>query len=264
LTKSENESIYNKVQDWILTYKTTEDKKQKEKLRNLIVVTMMPVVKRIATSIARRADDPIDDLVQAGALGLIKSIEMFNPQIGKRFKIYSGYIIVGEMQHYIRDKVALIRVPREIQEIAVRIRNFVNDISDENMDELTNEEVARALDIPVRKIDIAIDMDRRKKTLSLDQTINDDGNMVSIGDITPAYDYQEFIDNYDQKLLLQDVVKKLPDDLAQIVKLFYYEGFNQRQIADKLNVNQMMISRKLRKAHSLMYKLITKSYEKEK
>jgi len=168
------------------------------------------------------------------------------------------------MQHYIRDKVALIRVPREIQEIAVRIRNFVNDISDENMDELTNEEVARALDIPVRKIDIAIDMDRRKKTLSLDQTINDDGNMVSIGDITPAYDYQEFIDNYDQKLLLQDVVKKLPDDLAQIVKLFYYEGFNQRQIADKLNVNQMMISRKLRKAHSLMYKLITKSYEKEK
>jgi len=263
LTNKENESIYLKVQEWITTYKETTDEKQKEKLRNLIVVTMMPIVRKIARSIARRADDPIEDLVQAGALGLVKSIEMFNPKIGKKFKIYSGYIIVGEMQHYIRDKVALIRVPREIQEIALRIRNFVKDMSDENLEELTNEDVAKALDIPVRKINIAADMDRRKTPISLDQTISDDDSIVSIGDITPAYDYKEYIENYDQKLLLEDVVRKLPQDLAEIIKLFYYEGFNQKQISDKLGINPMMISRKIRKAHSLMYELITKSDYKE-
>ena len=251
-----NESIYLQIQDWLSEYAITESSKQKKRLMNLIVVAMMPVVKKIANSIARRAEDPIEDLVQAGSIGLVKAIERYNPDLCPKFRIYAGYLIVGEMQHYMRDKVALIKVPREIIELAMRIKNFVKDLSDEEMDSMTSQKVAEALDVPVQKVNTAIDIDRRKKIASLDEVINVDGNKASIGDLTPAYDYQEYSEQKDMQLEIDKVIKNLPSELKEIVELFYYEDMKQTEIAEKLDLNQMMVSRRLKKAFSYMYNII--------
>ncbi len=250
------ESIYTRIQEWLEAYKQTSKRVQKKRLENLIVVAMMPIIKRIARSIARRAEDPVEDLVQAGSIGLVKAIEKYNPDRNAKFRIYAGYLIVGEMQHYMRDKVAMIKVPREVLELAIRIKNFSKTLSDKELEKLTDEKLAQALDVPVQKVQTAIDVDRRRKIVSLDEIVNDSENNASIGDLTPAGDYNEFVERYDMKIELDDVIERLPEELKTIIKLFYYEDMKQKNIAEKMNMNEMMVSRKLKKAYSLMYKYI--------
>lgn len=258
MSNSNEESIYIKIQDWLESYRNSNNHHQKKRLMNLIVVAMMPVIKKIANSIARRAEDPVEDLVQAGSIGLVKAIKRYNPELCPKFRIYAGYLIVGEMQHYMRDKVSLIKVPREIIELAMRIKNFVKDLSEEEMDNMTSQKVAEALDVPVQKVNTAIDIDRRKKVTSLDELISVDGNKTSIGDLTPAYDYKEFSEKYDMHMEIDNIIKNLPAEYKEIVELFYYEDMKQTEIAQKLNLNQMMVSRKLKKAFNYMYNIIKK------
>ena len=252
------ESVYKKIQEWLSEYAGSSNQKQKKRLMNLIVVAMMPVVKKIANSIARRAEDPIEDLVQPGSIGLVKAIERYNADLCPKFRIYAGYLIVGEMQHYMRDKVSLIKVPREILELAMRIRNFVKDLSEEEIDNLTNEKVAEALDVSVQKVNTAIDIERRKKVTSLDELINVDGNKTSVGDLTPAYDYQAYSEQKDRQMEIDEIIKNLPTEYKEIVELFYYEDMKQTEIAEKLELNQMMVSRRLKKAFNYMYGIIKK------
>lgn len=254
-----DDSIYLKIQDWLSEYAQTHSTKQKKRLMNLIVVAMMPVVKKIANSIARRAEDPVEDLIQAGSIGLVKAIERYNPELCPKFRIYAGYLIVGEMQHYMRDKVSLIKVPREILELAMRIKNFVKDLDENEMDDMTSEKVAEALDVPIQKVNTAIEIDRRKKITSLDELISVDGNKASIGDLTPAYDYKEYSEQHDMQMEIDDVIKKLPTEYKEIVELFYYEDMKQSEIAQKLDLNQMMVSRRLKKAFNYMHSIITKN-----
>ena len=249
LSNSNDESIYIKIQDWLESYRNSNNNHKKKRLMNLIVVAMMPVIKKIANSIARRAEDPVEDLVQAGSIGLVKAIKRYNPELCPKFRIYAGYLIVGEMQHYMRDKVSLIKVPREIIELAMRIKNFVKDLSEEEMDNMTSQKVAEALDVPIQKVNTAIDIDRRKKVASLDELISVDGNKTSIGDLTPAYDYKEFSEKYDMHMEIDNIIKNLPAE---------YKDMKQTEIAQKLNLNQMMVSRKLKKAFNYMYNIIKK------
>lgn len=258
LSNSNDESIYIKIQDWLESYRNSNNNHKKKRLMNLIVVAMMPVIKKIANSIARRAEDPVEDLVQAGSIGLVKAIKRYNPELCPKFRIYAGYLIVGEMQHYMRDKVSLIKVPREIIELAMRIKNFVKDLSEEEMDNMTSQKVAEALDVPIQKVNTAIDIDRRKKVASLDELISVDGNKTSIGDLTPAYDYKDFSEKYDMHMEIDNIIKNLPAEYKEIVELFYYEDMKQTEIAQKLNLNQMMVSRKLKKAFNYMYNIIKK------
>ena len=258
LSNSNDESIYIKIQDWLESYRNSNNNHKKKRLMNLIVVAMMPVIKKIANSIARRAEDPVEDLVQAGSIGLVKAIKRYNPELCPKFRIYAGYLIVGEMQHYMRDKVSLIKVPREIIELAMRIKNFVKDLSEEEMDNMTSQKVAEALDVPIQKVNTAIDIDRRKKVASLDELISVDGNKTSIGDLTPAYDYKEFSEKYDMHMEIDNIIKNLPAEYKEIVELFYYEDMKQTEIAQKLNLNQMMVSKKKKKAFNYMYNIIKK------
>ena len=253
------ESIYSKIQEWLSAYRETSKRVQKKRLENLIVVAMMPIIKKIARSIARRAEDPVEDLVQAGAIGLVKAIEKYTPEKNPKFRIYAGYLIVGEMQHYMRDKVAMIKVPREVLELALSIKNFSKTLSEKELEKLTDEKVAQALEVPVQKIKNAIDIDRRRKVISLDEIVNDSENKASIGDLTPSCDYDEFLERYDMKIELDDVIERLPADLKEIIRLFYYQDMKQKTIAERLNINEMMVSRKLKKAYSLMYKYIKDS-----
>lgn len=254
------ESIYTKINEWLLAYNDTSKRVQKKRLENLIVVAMMPIIKKIAHSIARRAEDPVEDLVQAGAIGLVKAIQKYDSAKNPNFRIYAGYLIVGEMQHYMRDKVAMIKVPREVLELAIRIKNFSKTLSDKELERLTDEKLATALDVSVQKVQSAVEIDRRRKVVSLDEVVNNSENNASIGDLTPACDYEEFQERYDMKIELDDVIEKLPNDLKKIIKLFYYEDMKQKNIAEEMNMNEMMISRKLKKAYSLMYSYI-KEYD---
>lgn len=253
------------INEWLLNYKNTKDLKKKKQLQNLIVVTTMPLVKKIACSLARRSTDPVDDLIQVGSLGLVKAIEFFDPTISAKFKTYATYLITGEIRHYLRDKASMIKAPREIQELAFRINTVMKQLAEEGCDEPSSEQIAELLSVPVNKVKDVIEVDRRKSTISLDQTItNSDDDCFSLADKIPAGDYQEFLNSYEEKMMLTHAINALPKDLKTVIELNYYEDLNQRQIADKLQISQMQVSRKLRKALAMMYEIITENKKHER
>lgn len=252
------EDNFAQIHEWLITYKSISDEKQKKQLQNLIVVASMPFVKKIACGLARRSTDPVDDLIQVGSLGLMKAIELYNPQISTKFKTYATYLITGEIRHYLRDKASMIKAPREIQELAYRINCVVRKLNESGIDEPTPEQVAEIMAMPVTKINDIIEVDRRKSTLSLDQSVTVDDDTMSLGDKIPSGNYQEFLEAYEGKIMLTKAIEKLEPKMKEVIELIYYEDLNQREVAEKLNISQMQVSRRIKKALADMYEIITK------
>lgn len=254
-----NDENFVQINEWLTTYKGSNDKKLKKQLQNLIVVASMPFVKRIACGLARRSTDPVDDLIQVGSVGLIKAIDLYNPEIGTKFKTYATYLITGEIRHYLRDKASMIKAPREIQELAFRINCVIKELTEDGC-EPTSEQIAEAMSLPVKRVNDIIEVDRRKSTLSLDQTFNyDDDDAISLADKIPSGDYQEFLSSYEEKIMLSNAISQLKPKLKEVLELNYYEDLNQREIAEKLKISQMQVSRRLKQALTEMYKIITKN-----
>jgi len=245
------------IHEWLVTYKQTDSTRLKKQLQNLIVVAAMPIVKKIAFGLARRASDPVDDLIQVGSVGLIKAIELYNPEISTRFKTYATYLITGEIRHYLRDKASMIKAPREIQELAFRVNTVIRQLVESGQEDPTAEQVAEAMSLPVNKIHDIIEVDRRKSTLSLDQTIMMENDSFSLADKIPAGDYQEFLNSYEEKIMLSDAIAQLEPKMKEVIELSYYQDLNQREVAEKLNISQMQVSRRLKKALTDMYEIIT-------
>ena len=168
LDKDKDILMYELIDNWLKQYKEAKDPDIKAKTKALIVARMLPIVKRIARSIARRAYDPVDDLIQAGSIGLLKAIDSFSVERNSIFKFYAGSLIIGEMRHYIRDKMNAIKVPRHIQELSYRINAFIGTLTVDQLNDLTSEFVAKALNVKTKDVDFAIMTDRRKAILSLD------------------------------------------------------------------------------------------------
>lgn len=254
---------FAQIHEWLITYKNSSDKKLKKQLQNLIVIASMPFVKRIACGLARRSTDPVDDLIQVGSVGLIKAIDLYNPNIGTQFRTYATYLITGEIRHYLRDKASMIKAPREIQELAFRINCVIKQLSEEGF-EPTSEQIAEVMSLPVKKVNDIIEVDRRKSTLSLDQSLSmeEDDNTL-LGDKIPSGDYQEFLNAYEEKIMLSNAISQLKPKLREAIELSYYEDLNQREISERLNISQMQVSRRLKQALEEMYKIITRSNSKD-
>jgi RNA polymerase sigma-B factor len=256
--KDGTEESFAQIHEWLVTYKHSDDKKLKKQLQNLIVVASMPFVKKVAGGLARRSTDPVDDLVQVGAVGLIKAIDFYNPDIGTKFKTYATYLITGEIRHYLRDKASMIKAPREIQELAFRINCMIKQLT-EGGQEPTSEQVAHAMSMSVSKVNDIIEVDRRKSTISLDQPVLlDNDDTLSLADKIPSGDYQEFLNSYEEKIMLSKAILQLKPKLREVIELSYYSDLNQREISERLNVSQMQVSRRLKQALTDMYKIITK------
>lgn len=249
---------FAQIHEWLKTYKDSNDKKLKKQLQNLIVVASMPFVKRIACGLARRSTDPVDDLIQVGSVGLIKAIELYNPDMGTKFKTYATYLITGEIRHYLRDKASMIKAPREIQELAFRINCVIKQLTEDGF-EPTSEQVAEAMSLPVNRVNDIIEVDRRKSTISLDQTGTfDEDDNTSLADKIPSGDYQEFLNSYEEKIMLAKAISQLKPKLKEVIELSYYEDLNQREISERLDISQMQVSRRLKQALGDMYEIITR------
>ena len=258
---NKDKQTYELITRWLEAYKISTDKYERAKLKALIVTRMLPIIKKIARTIARRSYDPIDDLVQAGSIGLLKAIESYSAEVNDNFKIYAGYLIIGEMKHYLRDKLNTIRVPGHIQELSYRINTFTNSLTYEQLNELTNDDVAEALKVTPKAVDYAMQADRRKSIVSLENIFRDSDSLSYEEVLSAHYDYKEMRENEDDKIVLKDVIEKLPDEYRKLVEMYYYDDMNQKDIAEKLGMTQMRISRKMKKAFSMLYKMIADNSE---
>ncbi len=240
----------------LISFKNTKDEKKKRMLHLKIVEESMNLVKKIANTIALQSGIPNEDLIQVGSLGLIKAIEFYKVDMNTKFKTYATYFIKGEIKHYLRDKASIIKAPRELQELLFKINSAKKKLNETGNEDPSPEQIAQYLDLPVAKINEVIEIERCKSTLSLDQSFLQEDEDISLLDKIPANDYQEFMNSYENKIMLASTIKRLPPDLREIIELSYYQDLNQREISEKMNMSQMQVSRRLKKALNKMYELI--------
>ena len=247
------------LDDMLLAYKSCSDAKKKRMIHIEIVQKGMGLVKRIAGSIASQSGISVEDLVQVGSIGLIKAVEFFNPEKNTRFRTYATYFIKGEIKHYLRDKASIIKAPRELHELVFKIGNTVKRLKESGIDEPTEEQISKLSSIPEKKVHEVMEIELYKTTLSLDQAISsvDDEDLTLI-DRIPSGDYQEFMNSYENKIMLEQAIERLPAELKEILELSYYHDLNQREISEKINISQMQVSRRLKKALNKMYEIIKK------
>ena len=253
---------YDEIAEWLKLYKNTEDEKTKKHLQNVIALAAMPLVKKISRGLARRNTDPVEDIIQVGSVGLVKAIQLYNPKVSENFKTYATYLITGEIRHYLRDKVAMIKAPREIYELAYRVNKVMQKLKDDQGNEPSETVLAEELGTSVGKIKEVIDVERRKQTISLDQVIST-GNDESLSLFDKISDDNHYnLESFQEdKILIKDAINKLDVKLQEVVIMNYFDDMSQTQIASVLGISQMQVSRRLKKALSVLFTILS---EKEK
>lgn len=248
---------FEQVAEWLEEYQIISSEKKKEKLQNLIAITCLPLVKRIAHTLARRSTDPVEDIIQVGSLGLIKAIRLYNSKISRNFKSYATYLITGEIRHYLRDKASMIKAPRAIQELAYRVHKMTLEMIEELGERPTEAQIAKKMEMPVNKVQEAMDADRRKTTISLDQIIyQDDEEFSNWSDKIADLSYENVQSIWEDRMLLTESLENIEPELKDIVHMVYFKDMSQTEIANKMGISQMQVSRKLKKALGLLHDLI--------
>ncbi len=262
-TRASAEEIFNAELDGMLHQYMVADLEAhaREKLRDQIVARVMPYVKKIAHGLARRSTDPVEDLIQVGNIGLIKAVDKFNPLVGSSFKTYATYFITGEIRHYLRDKTSMIKAPRQMYELYYRINQIVQRLTETLGRTPTDLEIAEELQCPVSKITQAQDIERRRLPVSLDQfMVNDSGGSETMYvEKLVDQNQSELLENRENKMIVERAMASLKEELRVVVRMTYFEDMSQTEIAERLGISQMQVSRRLRKALELLYKALEES-----
>lgn len=256
-TRTSSEDIFSSELDEMLhRYLVSEsDESAREKLRDQIVERVMPYVKKIAHGLARRSSDPVEDLIQVGNIGLIKAVDKFNPLVGSSFKTYATYFITGEIRHYLRDKTSMIKAPRQMYELYYRINQIVQRLTEHLGRTPTDVEIADELQCPVSKVTQAQDIERRRLPISLDQfLVTDGGNETIYMERLVDQAQTEFVESRENKMVLERAMHGLKAELRDVVQMTYYDDMSQTEIAERLGISQMQVSRRLRKALDILSK----------
>jgi len=243
---------------WLTEFKSTNDPKVKKQLKNLIILYYLPLVKKIAYGLARRNTDPIEDIIQVGSLGLIKAVNQFKNNYGASFKTYATYLITGEIRHYLRDKSSMIRAPRELQELCIRMNNLIETLKSKIGRTPTELEIAEELEMPINKINEIFEADRRKQLVSLDQLVfNNSEAEQSLVDRLVDDKYLVYQSLLEERMMLYDAVNLLSDNLKEVIRLSFFEDLNQSEIAKKVGISQMQVSRRIKKATFELFRIIS-------
>ena len=112
------------------------------------------------------------------------------------------------------------------------------------------------MNVSKKDVDFAMQADRRKNTVSLDEIYKADANNLGYEEVIPGENYKEKAELEDARLIIELVIVRLPKEYRKLVELYYYQDLSQKEIAEKTNLSQMQVSRKLKKAFEMLHGMI--------
>ena len=221
--------------------------KREDSLRDELVVAHLNLVRYLAVKFANRGE-PLDDLIQVGTVGLIKAIDRFELDRGVEFTTYATPTIVGEIKRYFRDKGWAVKVPRRLQELNLAVNRAVEKLSIEIGHAPTVAELAAKLDATEEEILEAQELGQAYNLLSLDTELGGDGDGKSqtLADIVGADDPE--LAMLEDRTVIARAFGVLSGRERVILHLRFFESVSQTEIAKRLNVSQMHVSRLQQKA----------------
>ena len=214
--------------------------------REQLIEQYMSLVRSLARRYSYRGEQ-LDDLVQIGAIGLIKAIDRFDIERGVELTTYATPNIIGEIKRHFRDKGWAVRVPRGLQELNVQLSKIVEQLTVELGRSPTIPELATASGAQEEEVLEALESGRAYSSLSLSATTSGDGEesldpLESIGTEEHQYEVSE------DRAVLAPGFKALDERERMILQLRFFEGLTQSQIAQQVGISQMHVSRLIRRS----------------
>ena len=214
--------------------------------REKLIEQYMSLVRALARRYAYRGEQ-LDDLVQIGAIGLIKAIDRFDLERGVELTTYATPNIIGEIKRHFRDKGWSVRVPRALQELNVKLSRLMEQLTVELGRSPTIPELAKASSSTEEQVLEALESGRAYSSLSLSSGGGGDGEddldpLESIGTEEHQYEVSE------DRAVLAPGFKVLDERERTILQLRFFDGLTQSQIAQRVGISQMHVSRLIRRS----------------
>ncbi|MGZ8649392.1 MAG: sigma-70 family RNA polymerase sigma factor [Solirubrobacteraceae bacterium] len=215
--------------------------------RDALIERFMPLARSLARRY-RRGPEPLEDLEQVASLALLRAVEGFDHTRELAFSSYAVPSIAGALKRHYRDCGWSVRMPRDLQELALRIERFNEDAWAANGAAPTATRIAERAGVSVEAVIEAREAHLALRADSLDQPLraSEDDAGVSLLDTlsTRDLDFQRAFD----RMVLDSLLETLDERDRTIVRLYYREELTQSEIGDRLGLSQMHISRLLRQA----------------
>ncbi|MFF6969757.1 RNA polymerase sigma factor SigF [Streptomyces tsukubensis] len=214
---------------------------ERAELRNRLVRMHLPLVEHLARRFRNRGE-PLDDLTQVATIGLIKSVDRFDPERGVEFSTYATPTVVGEIKRHFRDKGWAVRVPRRLQELRLALTTATAELSQLHGRSPTVHELAERLGISEEEVLEGLESANAYSTLSLDVPDTDDES-PAVADTLGAED--EALEGVEYRESLKPLLEDLPPREKRILLLRFFGNMTQSQIAQEVGISQMHVSRLL-------------------
>ncbi|WP_255782330.1 RNA polymerase sigma factor SigF [Dactylosporangium sp. AC04546] len=212
--------------------------------RARLIELYIPLAEYLARRFRNRGEQ-FDDLVQVANLGLIKSVDGFDPARGAAFTSYAIPMIVGELKRHFRDKGWDVRVPRRLQELRLEISKVTSDLAQDLGRSPTVADLAERLNVSEEEVIEGLECGQAYRALSLDAPVGDGGDAGAngLGDLLGGED--EDLRNVENREALRPLLARLPQREQKIIAMRFHGNLTQSQIAAELGISQMHVSRLL-------------------
>ena len=250
MTKPESKEREALVKQYVTT--------KNEALKEDILVAYKSLVEFIARKLSFNIDD-VPDLIQVGNIGLLKSLETFDLERKIAFSTYASSNVIGEIRHYIRDKGRIVKLPRKLQEQYSKIRQFIK-IKSQELDRFpTTSEIASGLKLSEEDVLESMEAGQSFRVISLDKPIQTNrskssNEKFSLIDNIGTEEKDDLVLNRE---MLKQALENLNEREKKLIYLRFYEGLTQKEIADRLSLSQMHVSRLLNDALKKLKRKIT-------
>jgi RNA polymerase sigma-B factor len=229
-------------EDLLSAFAETQDRQ----LRAMLVERYLPLARSIARRYAR-GTEPLDDLVQVAAMGLLKAIDRFDPERGYAFSTFAVPTISGEVRRYFRDRTWAVRPPRDLLERSLQVDKVAAELTNRLGRSPTVRQIGQALELPDEEVLEAMEAARASTAASLSAPRGTEGDAddtlgASIGVEDDGFAMVEHRATYER------LSACLTDRERTVVELRFKRDLTQEEIGKRIGVSQMQVSRVLRQA----------------
>ncbi len=208
--------------------------------RDQLAEEMVPLARALAGRYTGRGE-PLDDLVQVACVGIMKAIDGFDLSRDVRFSSYATPTVLGEIKRYFRDKTWALRVPRGLQELQIEVAKARDKLTTTLGRSPTVQELADAVDSPFEEVLQTIQSQDARRTRSLDEPTGEDVTLAdSLGQRDPD------IARAEMRVLLDEAMDVLSERDQEVLRLRFVGDLTQTEIATRVGVSQMQVSRIIR------------------
>jgi len=215
---------------------------RRDTLREQLVTGYLPLAEHVAQRFSGRGVAK-EDLVQVARLGLVNAVDRFDPAKGAEFLAFAVPTVMGEVRRYFRDSGWVLRVPRRLKDLHMSISSASSTLSQRLGRAPTPSEIAEHVGLSSEQVQEGLEASNAYHSMSLDEVISSDSDDLELGDTLGERDTAfEGVENHES---LQPLLAGLPERERRIVVLRFTHNLTQTQIAERIGISQMHVSRLL-------------------